>query len=119
MGPVDVQGRTVGPLSGHEDAGPLQSTTWRALAAAGCHVFNRALWPGALVSQHRYPPSAGSQEGSEPVPFETRLGLVISVYGTDLDAQVNVMWSSWSPSAEPAALAAGRRVRRAARAHSA
>lgn len=94
---------------------PFQSTTRRALAAAGSHVYG-ALCPGALVSQHRYP-NPGAE--CEPVPYETRLGLVVGVVGWDMAGQVDVVWSAWISTPEPVGLAASRRARRAARARSA
>lgn len=97
----------------------FQSTTWRALSAAGSHVYGGKFQPGSLVSQHRYPKPQDDREEGEPVPFETRLGLVVAVHGTGMGDQVDVMWSDWAPAQEPVGMAASRRIRAAASARSA
>ena len=107
---------TLGPKS---PQGPFQSMTWRELAQQGGHVFGGKFQPGSLLSQHRYPKPQNDQEEGEPVPFETRLGLVVGVRGTDLGDQVDVVWSDWAPAREPETLGAARRIRAAAVARSA
>jgi len=94
---------------------PFQSTTRRGLAADGSHVYGDLL-PGALVSQHRYP---DRDAVGDVVPYETRFGLVVGVMGRGMGDQVDVAWSPWAPTPEPAAMAASRRVRKAAAARSA
>ena len=104
----------------------FQSTTIQQLRVDGVittgALVGRGTLPGRLVYQHRYQKPVVFEDADEgAVSYETRLGLIVSVQPARHagDWQVDVWWSGWAPSDEPEGLAARRRVRGAAQAHSA